>query len=96
MASPSYGHSTSRLSRDPGLPSSPWPAPSWGRTYPLKQEADSLNLPEGRGPDEGGEAMLIWLVDEVVTWQERGGTTGMHPCPLSPRLQEQGRGGQLG
>lgn len=40
--------------------------------------------------------MLIWLVDEVVTWQERGGTTGMHPCPLSPRLQEQGRGGQLG
>lgn len=40
--------------------------------------------------------MLVRLVDEVVAWQEGGGTTGMHPCPLSPVLWEQGQGGWLG
>lgn len=40
--------------------------------------------------------MLVRLVDEVVAWQEGGGTTGMHPCPLSPVLWEQGQGGRPG
>lgn len=40
--------------------------------------------------------MLVRLVDEVVAWQEGGGTTGMYPCPLSPALWEQGQGRWLG
>lgn len=81
---------------DPSPPSSLWEALSWAGTHPLEQEAHSLDFSKGRGPDEGGEAMLVRLVDEVVAWQEGGGTTGMHPCPLSLVWREQGQGGWLG
>lgn len=79
-----------------------WPAlksleaPSWTGTHPLKQEADGLDFSKGRGPDEGGEATLVRLVDEVVAWQE-----GLVPLGCTPAHYPQSCGsgdhvGELG
>lgn len=68
-------------------------APSWTGTHPLKQEADGLDFSKGRGPDEGGEATLVRLVDEVVAWQE-----GLVPLGCAPAHypQSYGSGDQVG
>lgn len=81
--------------RTPAHPQVPRSRPHWAGTHPLEQEADGLNLSKGRGPDEGGEAALIWLVDEVVTWQE--GVIAQDCTPAHfPQRWGTGRRRQLG